>query len=780
VGHIYCKVNFILIILLTPIKPFGLTSVLITNKLMKKLITLLSLSFTIALSAQDLYDKSNVTTIDLTFEDLNWKQTMDTYYSNDIGERLIGSAVVNGVVFDSVGVKFKGNSTYSSNNGKNPLNVKLDHTNKLDYDGFTTLKLSTGDKDPSFVREVLSYEIGRYYMDMPLSNYAYITINGSDYGLYSSSESINGDYQNKYLNASNKNTRFKCNPIAGAGPGATDLPTLEYLGTDSSDYFASYELKSDFGWNDLVDFTNSLENNTVNLETFLDIDRAIWMLAFDNVFMNMDSYIGAFQQNYYLIEDNNGRMLPIIWDLNESIGGFPVSMGGGGPGGPGGSSIESFTEMELFINEGSATFPLVNAIFNNDRYKRMYVAHAKTIVQEFIDNDWYVEEAQVLQDVISTEVQSDPNANYTFAEFSGNLASTQSGEFSINDLLGGRGVYLNSTTEFSYTQPTIDNINNSPTLVSANSTVVITADILDADYVFLAYRNNASELFTKIEMLDDGSNGDGSANDNIFGVSIPTITTDIEYYIYADNSNAGVFSPQRAAHEYHSLGLSADVVVNEIMASNSSTIVDQDGEYDDWIEVYNNTLSEFSLNGYYLSDDGLELNKWAFPDTSIAAEGYLIVWADKDSLQAGLHTNFKLSSSGESLYFVNNGVSIIDQVDFFNQTTDISYGRFSNGRGAFASMPATFGVENSLTSPTVNVIEINEKVGFIVYPNPSSNMINIVGDFIDVNLVVITDLQGREVLNRQLSSNSIIDVSQWTNGIYLVRIGNQVEKIVKY
>ena len=54
------------------------------------------------------------------------------------------------------------------------------------------MKLSTGDKDPSFVREVLSYEIGRYYMDMPQSNYAYIKINGDDYGLYSSSEAING------------------------------------------------------------------------------------------------------------------------------------------------------------------------------------------------------------------------------------------------------------------------------------------------------------------------------------------------------------------------------------------------------------------------------------------------------------------------------------------------------------------------------------------------------------------------------------------------------------
>ncbi|MDG1476077.1 MAG: CotH kinase family protein [Vicingaceae bacterium] len=125
------------------------------------------------LNAQDLYDLTNITTIELTFTDPNWDATMDSYYAAGLDQRLLATCLVNGVQYDSVGVKYKGNSTYSTNNAKNPLTIKLNYIiDNQDYDDFYTLKLSNGKNDPSFVREVLSYEIARKYMDAPLSNYA--------------------------------------------------------------------------------------------------------------------------------------------------------------------------------------------------------------------------------------------------------------------------------------------------------------------------------------------------------------------------------------------------------------------------------------------------------------------------------------------------------------------------------------------------------------------------------------------------------------------------------
>jgi len=89
------------------------------------------------------------------------------------------------------------------------------------------------------------------------------------------------------------------------------------------------------------------------------------------------------------------------------------------------------------------------------------------------------------------------------------------------------------------------------------------------------------------------------------------------------------------------------VVINEFLASNQNVI--QDPEFDkfsDWIELYNSTDKEVNLTGYFLTDNIDIPDKWEFPDnTTIPANGYLIVWADGED--SDLHSNFKISKSGE-------------------------------------------------------------------------------------------------------------------------------------
>ena len=105
------------------------------------------------------------------------------------------SVSINGTVYDSVGVKYKGNSTYSSNQVKNPFHIELDTYKEQDYQGYKDIKLSNVKNDPSFVREVLSYKIGRQYMDASLSNYANVSVNGTLIGLYVNSESVSKSMQ---------------------------------------------------------------------------------------------------------------------------------------------------------------------------------------------------------------------------------------------------------------------------------------------------------------------------------------------------------------------------------------------------------------------------------------------------------------------------------------------------------------------------------------------------------------------------------------------------------
>ena len=715
-------------------------------------------------TSQNLYDIDNITTIDIVFEESDWDDILDTYYANDLDERLSATVTLNGEVFDSAGVKFKGNSTYSATNAKNPLNIKLDYVYDKLYQDYGTLKLSSGKKDPSFLREVLSYEIGRKYMDMPLSNYAYVTINGVEYGMFSSSESINGDYVERRFYSDRDNARFKCNPESVGGDGSS----LTYYGGDSSLYFNYYELKTTYGWNAIVDLAYQLYFDVTLVENILDVDRALWMLAFNNVMANMDSYSGPFRQNYYLVRDDYGRFLPIIWDLNESIGGFEmVDMGGGGPPGP--PDITDLTEADIFLREGDSDFPLIYYLFQVDRYKKMYLAHVKTIYEENLESDQYYTRATEIQTIISSTVTSDPNAIYSSSDFTDNLdnsvGSGMDGAYGVHEILDGRKNYLASTPEFALVAPTISDVTHSPVQPMNGETVFITATITDANYAHLGYRYERKAPFTKVEMFDDGAHGDGAAGDDVWGVSIMATAQDVDYFIYADNADAGKFSPVRAEHEFYSITISSDVVINEIMPKNNGTVTDQDNEYDDWIELYNNSSSTVDISGYTISDYALELDRFVFPaGTTIGAGEYLIVWCDGDTLQSGYHTNFKLDSGGETIYF-GDGTSTINEVTFPEVNAGHTFGRYINGTGAFQRLLPTHATSNSYT--TIGFKESSELVELKLYPNPTQDFIMIDG-IENAEVGMIFGLDG--ALIRTISLNpgvNTIDVQDFPTGTYV-------------
>ena len=144
------------------------------------------------------------------------------------------------------------------------------------------------------------------------------------------------------------------------------------------------------------------------------------------------------------------------------------------------------------------------------------------------------------------------------------------------------------------------------------------------------------------------------------------------------------------------------VVINELMADNDNIIMDPQGDNDDWVELFNRTDSPVDLTGMYLSDKVDNPTKWQFPDgTEIAANGYLIVWCDEDhddeDATEGLHANFKLSKSGETVLLVDTDANKnmeLDRIVFGEQETDVSYGRIPNGTGDFQVVAATPGAEN--------------------------------------------------------------------------------------
>ncbi len=123
------------------------------------------------------------------------------------------------------------------------------------------------------------------------------------------------------------------------------------------------------------------------------------------------------------------------------------------------------------------------------------------------------------------------------------------------------------------------------------------------------------------------------------------------------------------------------VVINEFMAKNSTTIQDKDGDFSDWIELYNPSNSIINLFNYKLSDDADDLDKWLFPEVNILPHSYILIFASKKDISdvTELHTNFKISGSGEELFLTDASGNLIDQTNAIALSDDESYCRIPDG-----------------------------------------------------------------------------------------------------
>ncbi len=141
--------------------------------------------------------------------------------------------------------------------------------------------------------------------------------------------------------------------------------------------------------------------------------------------------------------------------------------------------------------------------------------------------------------------------------------------------------------------------------------------------------------------------------------------------------------------------INKSIVINELLPKNTKYGSDQNGQFDDWIELFNLSSEDLDISGFYLTDSKKDLTKWKFPSgTILNKNGYLIVWADADTLQAGLHTNYKLSALGENVVLLSPDLVIIDLVECPATTIEQSYARIPNGTGDFVWTTPTFKAEN--------------------------------------------------------------------------------------
>ncbi len=247
--------------------------------------------------------------------------------------------------------------------------------------------------------------------------------------------------------------------------------------------------------------------------------------------------------------------------------------------------------------------------------------------------------------------------------------------------------------------------------------------------------------------------------------------------------------------EQAGLGPEFNLRLNEFMADNDTTVADEMGEYDDWLEVFNAGDEPVGLAGLFLSDNLENPAKWALPELVLEAGGFLLVWCDEDLDQGPLHASFKLSAGGEELGLFAGfaaGNAPIDTLVFGAQAADVSLGRWPDGDGAWAVMDrATPGGSND---PEVGVDDPSSTLVRLApaWPNPATGGLTVRGRVsAGVGPVALRVYSVRGELVRELTSGRPLgDRRTWTwdgrdgagrqaaAGVYLLRLeaGGQVSR----
>jgi len=732
------------------------------------LILFLSAPFSLAAQEQ-FYDPAVIREIRIRFKEPNWRYILDSLFRN-IGDegKLRGDVTIDGHLYRNAGIRYKGYSSYNASEIKNPFNIDLDYIIKnQNHLGYVKIKLSNVIQDPSFVREVLSYEISRRYLPSPGANFANIFVNDTLIGLYTNVEAVDEKFiQNHW--GTEQNSLIKGEPLKLQYPFGENANLALSHGADSSGYIPYYNLESATGWNDLYELIYRLDQGSGSAERILDTDRSLWMHAFNEVLLNLDSYIG-YAQNYYLYRDNNGRFNPIIWDLNMSFGSFRDTDGSTHFQGltiPQIKTLDPLALMEFAVSPR----PLMTRLFANDTLRKSYFAHMRTILDECIRNGWYFNRALELQELIDTDVLKDTNRFYSYDDFHANLTVTVGGTGSmkaypgLRDLMDSRLAYLDGLAGFSG-QPIISEIGHAPEIPVNKEPCWITARIQDSKLAQVGYRFSSGGIFSKVTMTDDGNHHDGMAGDGIFGAGIIPEGHTIQYYIYATNDSAATFSPERAEFEFHTIQpmiLPGDIVLNEFKAGTGEGA---------WIELLNTTTEPLNAGGMNLCEEPGLSTGWQLPDTIIPAKKYLVVYPSAYANTTEPSSPINLSVSGGVLILNNSSGMLIDSVRYGTQVAAKSTGRYPNGYGAMNFMiPSKGGFNSTGTTPGS---------GFSLYPNPATGLTYVeIRNLSGPVKVNISDMMGQTVIESTYlygpsqipSVVQAIDVSGLSSGLHVVRV----------
>lgn len=317
---------------------------------------------------------------------------------------------LDGSVYDSVGVKFKGNSSFNNSSQKKSMKIDLDEfVNGQKHDGIKKFNLNNGFKDPSFLREKLCLDMmNESGAAAPRCAYAQVYLNNQYWGLYMLVEEVN----NKFLEqrfANKDSNLYKGDPNGD----------LKWMGNLPQNYYNKYELEAHTDgsndWRDLVYLLDKINNSPPaqfydSLEKVLDTEAFISYWAFMNLFVNLDSYIGS-GHNYYLYHNSADRRFETIgWDMNEAFGNFKMNY-----------TSQQLLNYSLFATGNPGSRPLIEKMVANPTYKQRLADKTCELLNLYFREDLLFPKIDSLADAIRQSVFNDTKKFFSNAQFDLNM-----------------------------------------------------------------------------------------------------------------------------------------------------------------------------------------------------------------------------------------------------------------------------------------------------------------------------------------------------------------------
>lgn len=684
---------------------------------------------------------------------------------------------------ENIGFRLRGNTSRQADKQSFKVSFNTYEAGRKWY-GLEKLNLNGEHNDPSVARSKICWDLLRD-MGIPASrsNHVELYFNGEYRGLYVNVEHIDEEFvQLRFGN--NDGNLFKCLWPAdlnykGSNP---DLYKEDFGGR------RAYDLRTNVDeddYSDLAEFIDILNNTPLNdlpceLEEIFNVDDYLKVIAFDILTGNWDGPIFN-KNNFYLYHNEaTGQFEYIPYDLDNTIG------------------IDWFSAnwptRNIYAWDPPNEYrPIYEQLLEVPEYRDRFSFYMDKIIAEIYHEAGLFPYIENMRDMIGPYVQDDPfyPLDYGFSlqdfedSFDQQLPYFQTPTGVKEFITERRNSALAQLDNFSIAPIISEVANNYP---NGLTDISITANVEDDEDVLMVeacYQVDGGALICS-EMFDDGLHADGAAGDGKYGASIAALGTPgmVEYFVKATDNDAQVAQNPVCGTKQIFIGSSnVPLVINEFMASNATTIADENGEFDDWVEVFSLSDVPIYLGNYFLSDDEGTPGKWQMPDVWIQPEEYLIFWTDNDDGQGPFHTNFRLSAAGEFIGIFDseaNNYALIDGFAFGEQTTDIAVGRLPNGTGVFQQVNATPGAHNEPFTATEEKYGLDISVN--ISPNPFSDGLHVVleKEFRENMELEICDAFGRCIYRNIFAGSEAekhIDTSTFPPGVYFLKIKNEDGKM---